>query len=79
MRPDIAQPDPVARIARSVIQVVLAVAVAVPTAAALFDFSAATSARFSAFAGAVVILVTAAQNGLEAKAGQPIVGAPGKR
>lgn len=55
------------RILRTIAQVIVAVCAAVPAAVALLDISATTSAKIVGIAGAVVVLVTAAQNALEAK------------
>lgn len=62
---------PMTRWLRTVLQVVLAVAAAVPTAAALFNLSAETSAKVTAFTGAVVVIASALHNVANAKKATP--------
>lgn len=52
---------------RTVVQVLLALALAVPSAAALFDLSAPTSAKISATMGALAIIVSAIHNAINAR------------
>lgn len=61
------------RFLRSVVQVVLAVGAAIPTAVQLLGLSAATAAKVTGVAGAVVLIVVAAQNALEAKTGRTLL------
>lgn len=58
--------SPIQRVLRTIVQVVIAVAVAVPAAVALLDIDKALAAKIVGVAGALVIVVTAAQNALEA-------------
>lgn len=53
---------PKQRVWRTVYQTVIAVGVAVPTAAALLPINAAQSAWAVGISGAIVVLVSAAQN-----------------
>lgn len=66
--------SPLTRVLRTIGQVLLAEAVAIPAAAAGVGLDAGTTARVSAYCGAVVVLVTAAQNGLEQVTGRTIGG-----
>lgn len=58
-------------VVRTIVQVLLAVAVAIPAAVALLPVSAAVSAGVVGVAGALVVVVTAVQNALEAKGAIP--------
>ncbi len=66
-----------ARTIRTVAQVGVAVLTAVPSAVALLDLPAATASTVAGVSGAVVVLVTAAQNALEDR-GHRIPGVPGR-
>lgn len=55
------------RILRTIAQVIVAVAAAIPAAIALLPVDADVAAWCVGIAGAIVIIVTAAQNALEAK------------
>ncbi len=69
--------SPLSRVLRTVGQVLVAVAAAVPAAVALLDISAARSAQVVGICGATVVIVTAVQNALEAKGTIGTVGQPG--
>lgn len=60
--------SPGLRVLRTVLQVLVAVAVAIPSAAAMFSMSAEKSAQVAAMAGAFVIVASAVQNSLNAAA-----------
>jgi len=66
---------PAARILRTAVQVIVAVAVAIPAAAALLNLGAGATAKITGIAGALVVLVSAAQNALEGRGAVPTVGA----
>lgn len=67
---------PIQRVLRTVVQVLIAVAVAVPSAVALLDIDKALAAKIVGVAGALVIVVTALQNALEANGVLPKPMAP---
>lgn len=64
--------SPSTRVLRTIAQVVVAVCVAVPSAVALLDLPKVTTAKVCGIAGAVVIIVTAVQNAVEAKTGKTL-------
>jgi hypothetical protein len=59
-----AKMSPVTRWVRTFVQVIIAVAAAIPAAAALLDLSAETAAKVTGFAGAAVLIVSALHNAL---------------
>lgn len=64
---------PMARVMRTVLQVIIAVAATIPAVVAVLDLPAATSAKVVAFAGAAVIVISAIHNVINAKqAGTPL-------
>lgn len=63
-----ARMSPTTRVVRTLVQVVIAVCVAIPSAAALLNLSAETTAKVTGIAGAVVVLVSAAHNAANASA-----------
>lgn len=64
---------PMARVLRTVLQVVIAVAATIPAVVAVLDLPAGTSAKVVAFAGAAVIVVSAIHNVINARqAGTPM-------
>lgn len=65
-------PGPRQRVIRTTIQVVLAVAVALPAAVALLPVDAKLAAQITSIAGAAVILISAIQNGLEGRTGRDL-------
>lgn len=63
------EPDAATRVLRTVLQVLVAVAGAVPAAVALLPVSATNVAWIVGIAGALVVLVTAVQNVIESRPG----------
>lgn len=62
-------PSPPVRVLRTVIQVILAALVAIPTAVAALDLPADITAKVGGIASAAVIMISAIQNAIEAKTG----------
>lgn len=58
---------PLTRFMRTVLQILVALIAAVPTAAAAFNVSAQTSAKFVGFMGGVVAIMSALQNAFNSK------------
>lgn len=59
--------SPATRFVRTLLQVVIAVAAAIPAAAALVNLSAETSAKVTGIAGAAVVIASAAHNAFNAR------------
>lgn len=59
--------SPLTRFLRTALQVVVALAAAIPTAAAFFNVSAETSAKFVGYMGGIVAIVSALHNALNSK------------
>lgn len=62
---------PLTRWSRTVLQVVIALAAAVPLATVVFDVPATLSAKLAAAMGGLVAFVSAVHNALNARAAQP--------
>lgn len=59
--------SPLTRFIRTALQVLAALIVAVPTAAAAFNVSAETSAKFVGYMGGIVAIVSALHNAFNAR------------
>lgn len=65
---------PLTRWSRTLLQVVVALAAAIPLAVAVFDVPATLAAKLTAAMGGLVALVSAIHNWLNARAAKPTVG-----
>lgn len=61
---------PAIRVLRTAIQAILAGLAAVPVALGMLNLSAETTAKVSAITAALVVIVSAIQNGIEARTGK---------